>query len=1164
MKTKNVFRSVAIILCILATVKINAQMAPNIFWEQNYNSGDDWALDVKRLSNGNYVNVGFASIGGVTYPSIRLYSSTGAFIAENHPGTTKGYFSEVIQNNALQIVTIGKQQISGIDQCIMAKYDATTLAQIGSTYVVPITSSNTNAGKSLIECLSCNPLNPTYYICGATSNDLWVTTKGFVATVVDVSGTLTYTSDFKIPQTGNSTAYHITAAPANQYSATDGFAICGYVTNSATPPTNDVYVARFNNNATTPNWQLIVDSKTLPGANYTKKDNSIGPCPPAIPSNNDWAEYITCTNGEFVVSALFNKTEIYATCNGDTYKDADGVLIKITDCLLCVPTPTTVTYNNIAHFSGYDFQFKTKVDVDGKYVSIGTSQDAVWTGGEERAYLIKSDMSNTIWRKFIRSTNGNTGVCGFGLDFAADNGYIVCGNNEANGDDAIMDLMSCDCNSSVTIPNEPITTATWNSSAVKNGTVTVSGILTINNTATISFKLPCGKISGYVVLDNHAVLKPVDGFENYFTGVAPNGYLFSMSNYSRIEKARIGVNNGRVTINSNATFKNCEVATYMGHVYTNNIADTYFTTDIDYPLFFNAPIGISLVGGTTTVTTCHFTNTKTGLEPRGIVKNGGIQLTVQSSTFDKIGKGIYTSGSSMDRINNNLFTNIPQPAWVTIGGGGLLMGQSFAIQTVGSSAAHIEGNNITGTGASSMNPIYAIIQDNSTTNGNLVFKNTMSNTYTGLQVQGTTNSNLIVSCNNFNGYAYSFTNAKYAWYVANGSFRNQGTGCTAGTGFGSPAGNEWSAGCTSGSAVDIKVAAVVTPSVWTYTAHTKDILGTELTQPKCRTSAKVSLNPCGSGSVGYQKTASSCNVPFDNCTNCHLAPGTPPMVGSFNYYRDLSDASEQSWLASNGADAQAHADLVSARGMMMQVENELVGDYLSNGQVVEAEAVLASSIFPYAKRMLTERYFWQGKYQKVRDAFHNNANQHRSLTNQYYQDSTSQAAEAAEQAAYEQYMGTLINAAEQGRTANRLLPYEVDEMRNLVVTNTAYGVHAENVITLNTGEQFEHGVLLPDDTAEPEPSFKTTDIIELSPENPVKVYPVPANNVVNFDVLVTGTAESKLQITDVAGKLLALLPLNIEYNKINFSTEQLATGVYFYAIINNKKISSQGKFSIIK
>ena len=101
-------------------------------------------------------------------------------------------------------------------------------------------------------------------------------------------------------------------------------------------------------------------------------------------------------------------------------------------------------------------------------------------------------------------------------------------------------------------------------------------------------------------------------------------------------------------------------------------------------------------------------------------------------------------------------------------------------------------------------------------------------------------------------------------------------------------------------------------------------------------------------------------------------------------------------------------------------------------------------------------------------------------------------------------------------------------------------------------------------TARPEPSFKTTDIIELTPENPVKVYPVPANGLVNFEILVVETSQTKfLQITDAMGMLIEQLPLSNGFNKIAYS-QSLANGLYFYSLIIGQKTIHTGKFSILK
>ena len=245
--------------------------------------------------------------------------------------------------------------------------------------------------------------------------------------------------------------------------------------------------------------------------------------------------------------------------------------------------------------------------------------------------------------------------------------------------------------------------------------------------------------------------------------------------------------------------------------------------------------------------------------------------------------------------------------------------------------------------------------------------------------------------------------------------------------------------------------------------------------------------------------------------------------------------------------------------MLKLTENEIVGDYLSRQQYDSAIAVFEASISPASHRQLIELQYMLGQYQKVRDEFTSTAHSHRSLVNQYYQDSITEAEEQAEAAAFTDYMGVLINAAEAGRPANHLLANEVDAMRGITATNTPSGVRAENIISLNTGEAFEHGVIMPDDSDEV--SYKTAAIKEVTEESPVSVYPVPSNKLVNFDLLVSSEAAT-LKINDINGSFIQSIHLNTGINHIEYPVNDLPQGIYVYSLKQTDGRVATGKFVV--
>ncbi len=1180
-----------LILCILVASKINAQVAPNIWLEHDYDntntggtglSGRDGANDVVALSTGIFAVAGYSSDGtnpNNIYPTLRgVYPDNPTY---NMWITTLctggyGYFSELIRDSENNIVAIGQRKPCAggtTDECILAKFNES--GTLLSSNTISLTGSSENQGVSICQANpGTNP--PQYAICGATKvSGVW---KGFIAIA---NASLVKTSESIFSQAGASRATHIVfCSSVPSVGSVNGFAVSGYISNTD----DDAYVARYNTSLTLL-WDVVINSQSLPPtmSTYTKKESYTGPCTQVV-NYQDRAEHVDFNPsstgflpnlGHIVLGTLFN-TNI-TTCSGAPYKDADGVIIMLNDAgTVAGPSYNRIEgSNNIAHLSGQDWIFKTKFDFDGNVASIGSTSDYYWTNTyEQRIYFQKSNINNVLWRKFIRSAqNGNLNARGLLRTFNAD--YVICGYNNSNNENAVTLRLTCDCSGS------PINnTYFYSDYTVPNNTV-VDGIYTVKPgvkltiAGTVKFKQPCGKIllagnngTGAKLYTNaNSTLKPVDGYENHFEGIVSySNSLISLSATTTIERADRAINSmllnnfgTLIDASLGSVFLNCEnVLTYNGNSalpLSSQFSYNNFQTTTGYPTYFSRkPILFNtLYADPLKVDHCNFTNTNPMIEVYGISKGGGLQLQALNNTFDKISRGILTSGStvSYDKVNSNTFTNIPQPPVTSIGGGGLLIGQNYAISTVGSQATHIEGNTITGTGAFSMKPIFGIISDNTGT-GNLLFKNTMSNTYIGLQAQ-IANSNLVVSCNNFNGYSYSFINAKYSWNVASGPMREQGgvVPCTNG----GPAGNQWNAGCTGSNVVDIKVVAASYFNYWSY--------GTTVSsQPQCSTTGWEPTYMTPKICLGLAMNGTSCNNPFATCTGCHLTQpqSTNPLVNSMSYYTALSDAAEQNWLNSNQTDLQAHSELANAQGYMKQVENELVGDLISQQKYTEAMDVLQNSNFPSSHRQLMQLQYHLGYYQKVRDNFTGTAHSHRSLVNQYYQDSLAQAAEAADASAFADYMGVLINAAEVGRAANQLLPNEIDIMQNIVSTNTPTGVAAENIITLNTGEVFEHGVLMPNDTEEVV-AYKTSDIENVTEDHPVNLYPVPSSKLVNFDLLVSAE-DAVLKITDINGSYVQSIRLNAGINHIEYPVNDLPQGVYIYLLKQADGKVATGKFVV--
>ena len=73
-------------------------------------------------------------------------------------------------------------------------------------------------------------------------------------------------------------------------------------------------------------------------------------------------------------------------------------------------------------------------------------------------------------------------------------------------------------------------------------------------------------------------------------------------------------------------------------------------------------------------------------------------------------------------------------------------------------------------------------------------------------------------------------------------------------------------------------------------------------------------------------------------------------------------------------------------------------------------------------------------------------------------------------------------------------------------------------------------------------------------KTPFSIYPNPANNVINID-LVENKEWDKLQLIDVSGKVV--IDKNITSNSITLNTSELDRGVYFINLIGEQKKESK-------
>jgi len=82
----------------------------------------------------------------------------------------------------------------------------------------------------------------------------------------------------------------------------------------------------------------------------------------------------------------------------------------------------------------------------------------------------------------------------------------------------------------------------------------------------------------------------------------------------------------------------------------------------------------------------------------------------------------------------------------------------------------------------------------------------------------------------------------------------------------------------------------------------------------------------------------------------------------------------------------------------------------------------------------------------------------------------------------------------------------------------------------------------------------------------VKAYPVPANDVVNFEITLTKTTDLLLQIFDNKGSMVKSInnsKLSSGKQIVSYNVENLSAGIYTYQLVTGNKLSA-GKFNIVR
>jgi len=462
--------------CIIATLitgllGINIYIAQGQFspplkqWQHtsfsSYNSGadssEDWVWNIAQTSDGNYIGCGFTQRPAnpdKTIPSMIKLNASGQVIWErfydNGQPDLTGVFLEVIETPTHYVAIGHKQDIIGNFRIFFVQVSKVNGFLFRTKHI-----SIPGVTQSFASSIQQTP-DGGFIICGSANNN-----QHMLLLKLNAAGGRIFHKFFG-RTFGNNEATTVRLTHAADGTA-DGFILTGLSENNAVPRNNDVHVVRTNLNGDLI-WQRFYNSTALKASgDYVDVDAALDvlsreveyngdpnfcfdpdePNPPPDPTSDDIGAAVEeiSPGGDFIIGAKFDFFDCFALFNyvdGPTqvsYRDMDAVLMKVSR------TGTLLFAKNIAHFKGIDFRTSVKVTSDGGFVVLGSTVEF----DRNKSFLVKTDaLGNVIWERAY--TDSNFQNCALGFDLTDDDGFVISGNNELNGDDYLVMKLFSDCN----------------------------------------------------------------------------------------------------------------------------------------------------------------------------------------------------------------------------------------------------------------------------------------------------------------------------------------------------------------------------------------------------------------------------------------------------------------------------------------------------------------------------------------------------------------------------------------------------------------------------------------------------------------------------------------------------------------------------------------------
>lgn len=577
------------------------------------------------------------------------------------------------------------------------------------------------------------------------------------------------------------------------------------------------------------------------------------------------------------------------------------------------------------------------------------------------------------------------------------------------------------------------------------------------------------------------------------------------------------------------------------------------------------------------------------------------RVLIKKNTFTNNRYGVVLAGSKYTTVNQNVF-NLPTSTYPLTTGG-----DAIGIYATGAGGFNIEENNFYTIFGSSGSSNYGIVVNNSDGDGGLVYKNNFDNNIVGT-LSSQDNSLLKVDCNNyFEGALH-----QYDWAITSGTLMNQGSCLT--LPLLKPANNTF-INCTTGgeanifstgapfiySSLAIDMPNCVSPSVLLNQC------GVNSNQNTCPSNITNPLNPTQIiailGNIKNEIAALTLNFDGGNTTELlttittasngitknALLAASPYLTDKvlitylnttgvpLGHIKQVVEANSpvtdkvmgiiESMNLPSGIKNQIDAIQtgISERMLLENDINYLTSEYLQLKNEYIRQSLDALQ-FGDVKNRLADGGTNQDKADLLRLVIADDQQQATSLISELRNEADTLRAEDVNSMEAEKiekvcdFFDNVKNRIVQTGSFDGLTTSAEQNMRNLCSANGAIAINAQNTLRVFLNEYVNRfaepiitnsgaRLMLPE-TSNSKPETQNWKLTN---------YPNPFNSSTIIATTLPIGSVGKIIINDISGKQLFSFDINHEKNKIELTSNQLETGIYFYSLWLNDELKAVNK-----